>query len=628
MKMPVIEFKEFAVEVRKMYQIPKENYFDELAAFFADNDWFGINPEWKDKNMYVNPAEFADIMPAIKRHFDMVFLSEDKQRERLEEMLVEKDNNTFEKLKKFYETFDIPDETRLQLDEFIFRYLKVDICFITDVELKELVDVVCEDIPKYVGDAFTMFLAWVKEHYRVCYVNDYMLTKRINREDENGAYEQEDYLQLLYYLYCPSYIDDRHMYQKAAQSKNYADTWLYLALHFICAMRDTDLVRIPHPRLEREPEDILKDIKKGTFTDKEAVKVIYSIIYPLRNSPLKPNKTKRYSSVPYIKFDVPKSCEAHIGMLFAIAEAHRIIAGVPDSEPLIRVIKSYREISKNMGDEIGMLFIESDFKARRMNKAYMQSIFELTDTVSQNSDEFSTKGYMMAAFARSHKGSFGEFAHTTYRYLKDANMSGLTPEFVAKELFERGVLSFIPSMLLKMITGGGYNRLTVQNQTRLIEELGMSPGEIETAVKVSDNAFRKSAETAADIYRNTDRETVINALHRMGNGEAVSKMSECGCLYSAFGKLCPYDDNHNCMNCDYEISSKSTIFLMASEFNRLNGLYKSAESLNEKEKCESMIVNIVMPAMNEILTCAGETYGSEAAQMLGEIIKESTAGED
>lgn len=627
MKMPVIEFKEFAVEVRKMYQIPKENYFDELAAFFADNDWFGINPEWKDKNMYVNPAEFADIMPAIKRHFDMVFLSEDKQRERLEEMLVEKDNNTFEKLKKFYETFDIPDETRLQLDEFIFRYLKVDICFITDVELKELVDVVCEDIPKYVGDAFTMFLAWVKEHYRVCYVNDYMLTKRINREDENGAYEQEDYLQLLYYLYCPSYIDDRHMYQKAAQSKNYADTWLYLALHFICAMRDTDLVRIPHPRLEREPEDILKDIKKGTFTDKEAVKVIYSIIYPLRNSPLKPNKTKRYSSVPYIKFDVPKSCEAHIGMLFAIAEAHRIIAGVPDSEPLIRVIKSYREISKNMGDEIGMLFIESDFKARRMNKAYMQSIFELTDTVSQNSDEFSTKGYMMAAFARSHKGSFGEFAHTTYRYLKDANMSGLTPEFVAKELFERGVLSFIPSMLLKMITGGGYNRLTVQNQTRLIEELGMSPGEIETAVKVSDNAFRKSAETAADIYRNTDRETVINALHRMGNGEAVSKMSECGCLYSAFGKLCPYDDNHNCMNCDYEISSKSTIFLMASEFNRLNGLYKSTESLNEKEKCESMIVNIVMPAMNEILTCAGETYGSEAAQMLGEIIKESTAGE-
>lgn len=626
--MPVIEFKEFAVEVRKMYQIPKENYFDELAAFFADNDWFGINPEWKDGKMYIDSDAFADVLPAIKQHFDIASLREDEQNAMVEQLLAGKAEKTFDKLICFYKTFDIPEETRRQLNEFILKHLKTDICLVTDAGLKELVSVACEDIPKYVGDAFTMFLAWVKEHYKVCYANDYMLTNRISREDENGAYEQEDYLQLLYYLYCPSYIEDNHMYQKATLSKNYADTWLYLALHFICALRDTDLVRIPHPRLEREPEDILKDIKRGTFTDKEAVKVIYSIIYPLRNSPLKPNKTKRYSSVPYIKFDVPESCEVHIGMLFAIAEAHRIIAGVSDNEPLIRVIKSYREISKNMGDEIGMLFIESDFKARRMNKAYMQSIFELTDTVSQNGDEFSTKGYMMAAFARSHKGSFGEFAHTTYRYLKDANMSGLTPEYVAKELFERGVLSFIPSMLLKMITGGGYNRLTVQNQTRLIKELGMSPGEIETAVKVSDSAFRKSAETAADIYRNTDRETVINVLHRMGNGEAVSKMRECGCLYSAFGKLCPYDDNHNCMNCDYEISSKSTIFLMASEFNRLNGLYKSAESLNEKEKCESMIVNIVMPAMNEILTCAGETYGSEAAQMLGEIIKESTAGED
>ena len=146
--MPLTEFRDFAVELQKMNCIKNENYFDELAAFLADNDWFGVTVQWKDKNMYVNPTEFADIMPAIKRHFDMAFLSEDKQRERLEEMLAEKDNNTFEKLKKFYETFDIPDDTRLQLNEFIFRYLKVDVCFVTDAGLKELVDVVSSGISK------------------------------------------------------------------------------------------------------------------------------------------------------------------------------------------------------------------------------------------------------------------------------------------------------------------------------------------------------------------------------------------------------------------------------------------------------------------------------------------------
>lgn len=627
MKMPVIEFKEFAVEVRKMYQIPKENYFDELAAFFADNDWFGINPEWKDGKMYIDSDAFADVLPSIKQHFDIASLREDEQNAMVEQLLAGKAEKTFDKLICFYKTFDIPEETRRQLNEFILKHLKTDICLVTDAGLKELVSVACEDIPKYVGDAFTMFLAWVKEHYKVCYANDYMLTNRISREDENGAYEQEDYLQLLYYLYCPSYIEDNHMYQKAAQSKNYADTWLYLALHFICALRDTDIVRIPHPRLERDPKDILMDIKKGCFSDKEAVKVIYSIIYSLRYSPMKPNKTKRYSSVPYLRFDIPKSCEVHIGTLFAIAEAHRLVSGISDSEPLIRVIKRFHDISKNMGDEIGMLFIESDFKARRMNKAYMQSVFELTDTISQEGDEFNTKGYMMAAFARSHKGTFGEFAHTTYTYLKDANFNGLTPEFVARELFERGVLSFIPSMLLKMLTSGGYDRLTVHNQTKMIEVLDMSPGEIETAVMISENAFKKSEETAIDMFNATGKDVILKALHRMGNGEAVSKLSECGCLYSAFGRMCPYDDNHNCMSCDFKITMKSTMFFMVSEFNRLNALYKSATSLNEKEKCESILVKIVMPAMNEMLTCAAETYGTDVARMLEEIIKEGTGGE-
>ena len=151
----------------------------------------------------------------------------------------------------------------------------------------------------------------------------------------------------------------------------------------------------------------------------------------------------------------------------------------------------------------------------------------------------------------------------------------------------------------------------------------MSPGEIETAVMISEDAFKKSEETAIDMFNATGKDVILKALHRMGNGEAVSKLSECGCLYSAFGRMCPYDDNHNCMSCDFKITMKSTMFFMVSEFNRLNALYKSAASLNEKEKCESILVKIVMPAMNEMLTCAAETYGTDVARMLEEIIKEA-----
>lgn len=45
-----------------------------------------------------------------------------------------------------------------------------------------------------------------------------------------------------------------------------------------------------------------------------------------------------------------------------------------------------------------------------------------------------TKGYMLAALARSHKGSYGSYAEMTATYLRDAKFSGLTPEFVMSEL--------------------------------------------------------------------------------------------------------------------------------------------------------------------------------------------------
>ncbi|WP_041703544.1 hypothetical protein [Lachnoclostridium phytofermentans] len=114
----------------------------------------------------------------------------------------------------------------------------------------------------------------------------------------------------------------------------------------------------------------------------------------------------------------------------------------------------------------------------------------------------------------------------------------------------------------------------------------LTPAEIENIVSKATASFKKTSELVSKLYSSSDRSSIIKALHRIGNGEAVSKQDECECLYTAFDKVCPYDVNHNCMICDYEISTKSTMFLMVSEYNRLMELYKSSESLNEKEKNE------------------------------------------
>lgn len=60
---------------------------------------------------------------------------------------------------------------------------------------------------------------------------------------------------------------------------------------------------------------------------------------------------------------------------------------------------------------------------------------------------------MMAALARSHKGGIGTLPEITDVYLKDANFTGYSPEFILREMFERGIFGFIPAILLEMYQG-------------------------------------------------------------------------------------------------------------------------------------------------------------------------------
>ena len=89
------------------------------------------------------------------------------------------------------------------------------------------------------------------------------------------------------------------------------------------------------------------------------------------------------------------------------------------------------------------------------------------------------KGYMIAALARSHKGGIGRLPDITEAYLRDAKFSGLDAEFVIREMYERGIFGFIPHLLLESILGNEYHKLPVSAQTRLINEVGLSPLMIE-----------------------------------------------------------------------------------------------------------------------------------------------------
>jgi len=314
-----------------------------------------------------------------------------------------------------------------------------------------------------------------------------------------------------------------------------------------------------------------------------------------------------------------------MGKLLAICEAHFRISGAASNIPLIRIISDYERINRYMGEDIGVLFLESNFRSRGVHKSYLQGVYMLSNEIlGDERDEFNVKGYILAALARSHKGSYSQFAQTTVVYLKDAKFSGLTPEFVARELFERGVLSFIPSMLLKMITDNQYSFLPVKDQTKLLKAFNITPSEAENTIAIIENAKNRSNEVVKTLFSSNPKPSeLLMILHRIGGGYAVSKCDELLCVMTAMKKPCPYSERKNCFGCKYEIGTKSAIFTMASEYRRLKEISEKTTSVIERQKSIHLIKTIILPVLQEVLSCLRDNYGDDVALAYEKIVREN-----
>ena len=590
---------------------------EKVSGFLLDNEWFGVSINLDDYTITEKDAE------VLKNHIKD-YLTTPPGIKSMEGIFSKKFPSTSELFVQFAEEEKLSETNRFYLLDFLAYYLTKDLFLYSDAEVETLVEVATEALTKLQGNILIQFIKWLLNKGITRYRVSFEMTKRYTIESANGAYELDEYLELMYYLFNEDYIIKNDMLSKAANSKNYADTWLYLGLHFICALRSTDLERLGHPKLTREPLEVLEAVVDGTWSSSEARRTLLSITTRLTYLNLTPNKTKNASNVAQLKFHVPESCQVLIGTLLAICEAHFQLQIPYNAEnPLIRQIKTYEKITSYMGEEIGNLFLERNFSSRSANKSYLQSVAMLADDVLEEKSELNIKGYFLAALARSHKGDFNEFAQTTTTYLKDAQLGQLKPEMVAKELFERGVLSMIPSMLLTIVTRGKYKKLSPSQQTQMIKSLDLTPIEIEKTLELSIRADSRSQQALKTLVENNvDPEQLLTICHRIGNGEAFSKQEESMCLLSALGKLCPYDDRQHCVGCQYELQTKSTLLLLIGEFNRLNKQYQKLKNELERGKVRAILEKQIKPCLTEMLQALSEQYGEAVLSDYEDIIKE------
>ena len=618
------DLKKHIQSIGERFEITDPDFTLNISRLLVNNNWYGCQPVQENGKLVLCDDDIKKIEEKVIAYCELYDVDEHGKAVYLIEKLKAIMPKTASLLSKYIKANRIDDKSCHYLADFLLSFLPGELPESTDPEIGTLMEDGYEVLPKFHSNILASFVNWTHNKTKTVYKNLYFMEKYADRTDESSAYDPDNYLSILYHLYNSGYIAENDMYFRASESKNYVDTWLFLSLHFLCALRVPDLERIPHPRLTKAPEIVLNEIGNGTFPDDSARAIVYSIIWALEVLGLLPHKTRETSGVGTIKFFVPESVEVHIGTLFAAAEAHYQIANRDLEKPLVRKITTYEQIARYMGDEIGDLFLEANFRSRSANKSYLQMIYILTDEILGVNDDFHVKGYILAALARTHKGSYGDFAKTTSIYLKDAKMNGYTPEFIAREMFERGVLSMTVSMLLKMLLGEDYNKLSVEGQTKLLKEVNFSPADAEICVAVMQRGMRQSTKMVTDIYNHSSKKEIAEILHRIGNGDAVSKTNTCLCLMTAMGRMCPHPDVKNCPGCEYEISTKTTMFLMVREAKRLQELYKVASDDRERQRCKAMATDMILPCMSEMLHAMDEAYGPEARKTLERIIEETT----
>ena len=605
-----------SVKIGSKYKNTRNDRWN-LLEFMDANDWFDLEYSMQGQE----PMMPSPSLSSINRSLTL-WLSAYKRRasEKLA-ILLEHFKAQYPQTCHLYQKFIsdrqmADDPSAWKLLDFLFFEIDREITGYTETDLEKLVRLLESEATRTVAKTFANFLATAKKDGKPLSRWNYAFEARDNPDLINTAYSLSDFATMAYCVFNEEMWIQQDMVKKAIQNKSYADLWLFAALHFICALRSSDMTRLPAPALQHDCEITMDMIATGAFPEMEATALTDELVIRLKLKPMKPSKTSAYEKVPDIKLFVPQSLRTPLGTIIAITLAHH-----PEIRPgdgFVKPNTNLANIRGLFGDHFVKALSHRRLSPRRCNKSYLQGIAAIADDAPGK-----PKGYMIAALARSHKAGIGSIAETTDIYLKDAQFTGYSPEFIVKQMFERGVFSFIPAVLLEIYAGKGYTQLPVTSQTRLIGALGLEATQIERLAVATEQAVIKSRNTVYAILEDPAaiKENVADILQNIASGYARGKQEGYLCLMTASGHSCAYAVRSGCIGCEYEIFTKAAIHSLMEEYTRLSR-HKNAATESEAWRFARIIEKAVLPAITEMICAIRLLYPeSDMTEMLN-IIEE------
>ena len=608
--------KDLAFERKSLYRGSiKERR--KLLDFLEMNGWFGQDVEvlpgntaLAGKNLYVTEEQASALCSCLHLWLDGFRKGNSEKLEILMRYGEKTLPQTAALFRDYISAESLEDDiSSWRLFDFLLFHLPAEITRLNTEEMEKLVDTLDIEATRAVSELYAGFNAWIQKKLGISGWQ-YRFEYRKKRE-ETEAYTVRQFSGMAYCLFNEEWWERQGLVEKACESAAQANLWVFLAMHFVCGLRSTDIVRIPKPDLGVPGETFREKAVSGTVESPEAVSRDVQI--RIRFRPRRPNKTMASSGISDLKVFIPVSLEKPMGIILGIAASHH-----PETKPgesFIRADRSVSRMRRFLGNDFMDILGGKGFASSRANKAYLQGLEMMAD-----SSEGSMRGYMIAALARSHKGGLGTLPDVTDIYLRDAAFSGYKPEFIAREMFERGVFGFIPHLLLEVYAGSEYTGLTIPEQTSLIREVGIRPSGIESIVRMCETSLAKAKETVSDIVSSGMDVAVI--VQEIASGRAVSKQEGCLCAMTGGGFPCVFPERPACVGCRYEIHTKSILHHLSSEYARMRDLSGGSDGWRYR----AMMKKAVLPVIGEYLACTKDMVQEADMGALSQIMEGGLSG--
>ncbi|MGE6717711.1 hypothetical protein ACQKGD_10090 [Peribacillus frigoritolerans] len=411
-------------------------------------------------------------------------------------------------------------------------------------------------------------------------------------EDEvEKVYEFEQFLD--YYYFVKVY--DNHI-AKAIESRDYAITWLYVAVHLTNAWRHGDVVRLPKINLKEMGITSLDYFRFNKLTNDQAGQILAQI-EKHRMVKLIVSKTKFRRS-----FYANKSLRIPIATAYAIAQLH---SNAEKDRILINFKTKYNiPYDKPFNLFFGERKDLKNFSSLKMNRSLVEHLYYSI----YKKKGFAYSAYEFSKRVRAHKVAPNKvFSEVTQIYIRQNNENGPIDD-IAVELFERGEMGYLYSMILRGTKELEGAELTLKSETALIKEFKEKypPMVLEGMVKFVQSRQHQKAALAQELLLKPKKK-LNEMIDKFYLGKMPSKHKDYHCLTYP---NCHNPESQSCSTCIIGIAKASVMQSLKDELDEKIYSLSNAKSWGSVLK-ELSLLNALLDRLSEVTVDTNKGYVNE-----------------